>query len=124
MRGTTRQMSDAHEIALVEALGGRRTRGSGNQAANPMDGRHSRSRTSCAFAWDGKSSLAASISVSRTMWDKAVEQAQGERPMVALRFYDTERLAVGLDLVAVTLADFSELLERSERLSAIEEEHG
>lgn len=121
MRGTTRGMSDAHEIALVEALGGRRTAGSGNQPANPMDGRHNRYEATCAFAWDGKSTFASSISITRTMWDKAVDQAHGERPMIALRWYDSERLAVGLDLVAVTLADFSELLERSERLSAIED---
>jgi hypothetical protein len=44
------------------------------------------------------------------MWRKAVEQAGGERPMLALRFYDTDRLAVGEDLVVVRLHDFVELL--------------
>lgn len=110
MRGTTRNMSDAHEIALVDALGGRRTRGSGNQPANPMDGRHNRYTDDLAFAWDGKSTLGKSIGVTLEMIRKARDQALGERPMLALRWYATERLAVAEDWVAVTLDDFQELL--------------
>ncbi len=108
-----RRMSKAHEETLAATLGGRMTRGSGNQFANPMDGRHSRYDRAVAFAWDGKSTLAASIGVSLAMWEKAVEQAHGERPMLGLRFYRTERLDVGLDLVTVRLDDFAELLGAS-----------
>lgn len=111
-RGTTRAMSDKHEEFLVDLFGGRRTRGSGNQASNPMDGRHSRMSEVCAFAWDGKSTLGKSVGVTREMWEKAEEQSHGERPMLALRFYDTDRLDVGLDLVVISAQDMAELLER------------
>lgn len=111
----THKMADKHESDLQEALGGRRTRGSGNQAANPMDGRHDRQRDLMAFAWDGKSTVGLGINVTRAMWEKAVEQAGGERPMLALRFYETERLDVKHDLVAMSLDDFKELLFYAER---------
>lgn len=113
MRGTTRDMSNSHEIDLVATFGGRRTPGSGNQPNNPMDGRLNRYTDDLAYAWDGKSSLGKSISVTRAMWEKAQEQALSERPMLALRWYDTERLRVGLDLIVVGIEDFAEMLELS-----------
>jgi hypothetical protein len=119
MRGTTRNMSDAHEVALVEALGGRRTRGSGNQANNPMDGRHNRYTDDLAFAWDGKSTLGKSISITLEMIEKARDQALAERPMIALRWYATERLAVAEDWVAITLDDFQELLHEARQAAAM-----
>lgn len=91
------------------------TRGSGNQFANPMDGRQDRYEAPVAFAWDGKSTLAASVSVTREMWEKAMLQAHGERPMLALRFYDSDRLKVGIDLVVISLHDMVELLELAGR---------
>lgn len=112
MRRTTREMSDKHETDLVDALGGRRTPGSGNQFANPMDGRHNRYTDDLAFAWDGKSTLGKSITIDLAMWEKAQEQALGERPMLALRWYADERLkGIHADLVAISLNDFQELLE-------------
>lgn len=107
------RMGDRHENDLVAALGGYKTRGSGAQWRDQMDGRLNRLVHRFAFAWDGKSTLARSISVTRAMWAKAREQASGERPMLALRFYDTEKLDVGLDLVVLSLDDFTELLERA-----------
>ncbi len=107
-----RKMSDLHEGYLQQALGGRRTPGSGNQPANPMDGRHNRYEETMAFAWDGKSTFAKSISVSLAMWEKAREQSLGERPMLALRFYSDDRLKnVKHDLVVIDMEDFLELLE-------------
>jgi hypothetical protein len=111
-RGTTRAMSDAHEEYLVEVLGGRMTRGSGNQPANPLDGRHAHLNQSFAFAWDGKSTMGQSLSISRATWDQIEEDAHGERPLMPLRFYDTDRLKVGLDLVVLRLDDFAEMLDR------------
>jgi len=108
-----KRMGDRHEEFLTDLLGGRQSRGSGNQWHNPMDGRTSRMTTRYAFAWDGKSTQAKSISVSREMWDKAVEQAGGEHPMIALRFYDTERLDVGLDLGLVNIHDLAALIEKA-----------
>ena len=104
------KMAEKHEADLAESLGGRRTRGSGNQFNNPMDGRHDRYAMPVAFAWDGKSTRSASIGVSRAMGEKAVEQAHGERPMLALRFYTTDRLDYDIDLVAVDRLDMSEML--------------
>lgn len=102
------KMSQRHEKDIVKALGGRKNPGSGNQWKNQLDGRHDH-HDPFAFAWDCKATLGASIAVSRTMWAKVAEQAAGERPMVPLRFYDTADLDVGLDLVVVTLADFTEM---------------
>lgn len=112
-------MSDAHETALVEALGGRRTPGSGNQFNNPMDGRHNRYEDTLAFAWDGKSTLGKSITVDLPMVEKAREQAGSERPMLALRWYATERLAVAEDWVAITLDDFQELIDLAREAQAM-----
>lgn len=107
---TTREMSDAHEIYLAGLLDGRRSRGSGNQFNDQMDGRNDRYEQEHALCWDGKSTFAASIVVSRKMWEKAVEQSHGEIPMLALRFYDTYRLAVGVDLAVLDANVFSEIL--------------
>lgn len=111
MRGTTRDMSDRHEKDLAEWLGGRRTRGSGNQFNDAMDGRQHRFEEDLAFAWDGKSTLGKSISVTEDMWEKAVDQAGGERAMIALRWYRNERLTAYTDLAAVSMDDFRELVD-------------
>lgn len=118
---TTRKMSDAHEDYLVDLLGGRKTKGSGNQWHNQMDGRHSSLTTHYAFAWDGKSTFAKSASISLTMWEKARQQAAGERTLLPIRFYANERLAVTLDLVALKAEDFAEILEDARRYLAIKE---
>ncbi|MFI0967022.1 hypothetical protein ACH4S8_37410 [Streptomyces sp. NPDC021080] len=106
-----KDMGDAHEAHLAETLGMRQSRGSGNQWRDPIDARHNRLDTQYAFAVDGKSTLAKSLSITRAMWDKAVEQAGGERPMLGLRFYDDNARKVHADLVACELLDFAELLE-------------
>lgn len=110
-----KDMGDQHEQHLAAMLGMRQTRGSGNQWREPMDARHSRLDTEWAFAVDGKSTLAKSVSVTRDMWQKAVEQAGGERPMLGLRFYDNHSLKVHADLAVCSLDDFAELL-RAARL--------
>lgn len=114
-------MSDKHEEHLVEIFGGRKTPGSGNQFNNPMDGRHSRYSTSVAFAWDGKSTRAKSISVTRDMIAKARQQSHGERPMLALRWYLDDRLRTYDDWMLIEEDDLLELMERSERLAAIKD---
>jgi hypothetical protein len=107
---TTRKMSDAHEDWLVSVFGGRKTKGSGNQWHNQMDGRTSGRDVYYAFAWDGKSTLGKSVGVTRAMWDKAREQALPEQPLLPLRWYDTERLDVGLDLVVIEARLLAELI--------------
>lgn len=103
-----KKMGDRHEEYLAELFGGRMSRGSGNQWREPADGRHEHHEP-YAFAWDGKSTLASSISVTRTMWTKIMEQAGGERPMLGIRFYDTRDLDVGHDLVVLRAEDLSEM---------------
>jgi hypothetical protein len=105
-------MGDKHEEFLCDLFGGRQSRGSGNQWHNTMDGRTSRREVRHAFAWDGKSTLGKSVSVSREMWRKAIEQAGGETPMLALRFYENERLDVEYDLGLVNIHDLAELIEK------------
>lgn len=106
------RMGKRHEEYLATIFDGRLAKASGSQFNDQMDGRQDRYEQPLAFAWDGKSTLAGSSSVSRKMWEKAVEQSHSERPMIALRFYDDERLTVGLDLVVVDANDMAELLER------------
>jgi hypothetical protein len=113
MSKTTRQMSDSHENFLVKMLGGRRTKGSGNQFNNQMDGRHAALDEPWAFAWDGKSTFGKSVGVTREMWDKAIEQSHGERPMLALRWYADERFRDDdcLDLAVISMDDLVEMRE-------------
>lgn len=113
-----KKMGDAHEEFLVDLLDGRQSQGSGNQWTNPMDGRTNRMTEGYAFAWDGKSTLGQSIGVSLKMWEKAREQAGGERPMLGLRFYATERLQVTRDLVVVDAHDMAEVLEAANKYEA------
>jgi hypothetical protein len=112
MKNLLRRMSDAHEIFLAALLKGRRAKGSGNQWHDPIDGRQNHRLEEWAFAWDGKSTLGKSVSVTREMWEKAREQAGAERPMLALRFYNNERLDVDHDLVVVDAYDFAEMQEK------------
>ncbi len=103
-------MGEAHEEWLAELFGGRKTRASGNQWRDQMDGRTNRYLSNFAWAWDGKSTLSKSVSVSREMLKKAVEQAGAERPLIALRFYDDERLRNHDDWIVVRADDFMELV--------------
>ncbi|MGA5598458.1 hypothetical protein ACPCSE_29910 [Streptomyces cellulosae] len=113
-KGLNKRMGDAHEERLAEVLGMRRTRGSGNQWRDQMDAKHDRTECVFAFAVDGKSTLAKSISVTRAMWEKAGEQARGELPMLGLRFYNNASLEVHADLVVCDLLDFAEMRQAAE----------
>lgn len=117
-----KEMGDAHEEFLAELFDGHQTRGSGNQWANPIDGRQSRRHVRFAFAWDGKSTLGASLSISMALIAKAKEQAGGERPMIGLRWYKTERLEVKDDWVAVKAYDMAEVVEAANKMARIEEQ--
>lgn len=111
MTSQNKRMGDTHEAWLIEMLGGRQSPGSGNQWRNPMDGRHNRYEQQFAWAWDGKSTRSKSVSVTRDMLNKAVEQSDGERPMIALRFYDDDRLRIHEDWFVIRASDFIELQE-------------
>lgn len=108
------RMGEKHEGWLAALFGGRKTRGSGNQWRDQMDGRTDRRMRAFAFAWDGKSTMASSIKIDRPMLKKAVEQAGGERPMIGVRFYDDERLKGYDDWVLVKASDMAEIIEIAE----------
>jgi hypothetical protein len=105
------KMGEKHEEWLADQFEGRQTRGSGNQWRDLMDGRTDRRFESFAWAWDGKSTMGIGIAVTREMLKKAIEQAGGERPMIALRFYDDERLRNHDDWILVKADDFLDLQE-------------
>jgi hypothetical protein len=82
-----------------------------------MDGSHNRYERKWAFAWDGKATLAKSVGVTLTMWEKAKEQAGFRIPMLALRYYENDRLsAVTADLVVLSADDFANIIDRLEEL--------
>ncbi len=127
-----KDMGDQHEAHVNQRVRFRGTPGSGNQWKDPADGRHNRMLSAYAFAYDGKSTCAKSIGVSRTMWAKIVEQAGGERPMLALRFYaDYTLRGPSTDLAVTDLDDFAELLDAArlweqarQLLKALSEDEG
>jgi hypothetical protein len=104
-------MAELHEQFLAELTGGRKSRASGATWQDPGDGRDNRIITEPAFAWDGKSTTTGTISVTLDILRKLREDAGGERPMLGLRWYGTEDLErIAEEWVAITAADFSELL--------------
>lgn len=105
-----KRMGDKHEDSVNALLDGYASRGSGNQWHNQLDGKMTRV-VHYPYGWDCKSTMGKSIGVSRKMWQKAVEQAGGVSPVIPLRFYDNERLDVGLDLAVVNLHDLAQLLQ-------------
>jgi hypothetical protein len=105
-----KKMGHAHEVYLAKLFGGRMSRGSGNQWREPADGRHNH-HDPYALAWDGKSTEGRSISITRAMVEKIIEQAGGERPMLGLRFYANHALDVAHDWVAIRAVDLAEMRE-------------
>ena len=116
----TCQLSDRHERFLADTFGGQISPGSGNQFRRQMDVRD-HPDTAHAMAWDGKATLGKSVGVTREMWKKAREQAHGEIPALALRWYGSERLDVALDLVVLSADDFAAILEDARQFRLAEE---
>lgn len=114
------EMAKRHEAFLARLFKGRRMAGSGNKQSGQMDGRHDAHRQAFAFAWDGKSTMGASIMVSKRMWEKAQEQSHFEKPLIALRFYTSFRMQdfESLDLAVISAHDLAEVLDRLEELEA------
>lgn len=111
MRKSTRAMSDMHESDLVDLLGGERTRNSGAVWSDQGDGHQTGSEEHYRLSWDGKATLARSITLTLDMWDKACEQSRNLIPALPLRFYANDRLTkVAADLMVVDLDTFAELL--------------
>lgn len=106
---TTARMGELHEEHLAEINGGRKSRSSGNQWHDAGDGRNHRDDP-FNFCWDGKSTLAKSLTVTLDMIAKIREQAGGERPQIGLRWYGSGDLSqVTEDWIAVPDVDFEEM---------------
>lgn len=110
---TTKQLADLHETDVVELIGGRKTKSSGNQWNDPGDGRHDHRTEEFAFAWDCKAAMPGtkSVSITREMLGKIVEQAAAERPAIPIRFYETWRGDVTHDWIAIRIDDYAEMLQ-------------
>lgn len=123
---TTSKMGQRHEAWIAENFEGRQTRGSGNQWKDPLDGRQDHDSGAYVFAWDGKSVMGKSVSVTRAMWAKVQEQAKPhEIPLMPLRFYDDERLTkVHADLVVIDARVLADLQRDANEVVALREERG
>ncbi len=115
-----KKMGDKHDAHIAEVYGLRQTRGSGNQYRDQTDARGHRMAEAVAFAMDGKSTRARSISIKLDDLEKVTEQAYGERPGLPIRFYGNDRLTEFVDWVVLREDDLLELLDRSRRLSELE----
>jgi hypothetical protein len=108
-----KKLADLHEEDVHRSLGGHRAKSSGNQWNDQGDGHTSRYGSRFGWCWDCKCAMpqTKSISITRDMVEKISAQAHGERPILPLRFYSTERGKVEHDLVVLRMDDFVELLE-------------
>lgn len=123
-RTLSQQMSDAHEADIAEWTGGKVQKASGSQWQNQGDTKNGEYLVPYPITSDGKSTMGASISVSRAMWNKLVAQTFGQTPALFLRFYapgETVR-NVDLDLAVVRSGFFVEILEAARKWAAVEEE--
>jgi alkyl hydroperoxide reductase subunit AhpC len=114
-------MADSHEQDIAEWIGGRQTKGSGNQWHSQMDAKNGINKIPFPIAGDGKATLGKSVGVSREMWRKAEEQSFGEIPALFLRFYrDSTLRTVDQDLVVLSADDFKRMLEAARKWSEYE----
>lgn len=114
-------MSDLHEAYLVQVLGGRLTKASG-ATTDKGDGVHSKGEETYTFAWDGKSTRAATTSVKVKDFEKITDQRPGYRPMIPIRFYLDDRLSRALDLAVLDLNDVAELVDEANFLARIKKQ--
>ncbi len=121
-RTLNQRMSDAHEADIAEWTGGRRQKASGSQWQNQGDTKNGEFLVPFPITSDGKSTLARSVSVTRSMWQKIVEQTFNQIPAIFLRFYkdDTLRQA-DLDLVVLEAQTFAEILHYARKWREFEE---
>jgi hypothetical protein len=121
---STTEMGRRHEEHTAKVLGGAKTGSSGNQWDDQLDGAHAHDLP-FSFRWDNKSTKGKSLAITLEMIAKAVEQAQGDRPAIPLRWYANEKLTeVAADWIAVRDVDFSEVLEAARRCEEAEERLG
>lgn len=113
------KMAEKHEGHVAKLLGGHRSKASGSQWTDQADGRTDHTEQEFAFAWDCKSTLAKSHTITTEMLDKLEEQAQGERPMMPLRWYADDSLREWRDWVLILLDDAAEMIHEAENPSSV-----
>jgi hypothetical protein len=116
-------MADAHEADIAEWTQGTLQKGSGNQWHRQGDTKNGEHLVPLPITSDGKSTMGNSITVSRSMWLKLVEQTFNQNPAMFLRFYQpgTTVRNVDIDLALVKAGFFVEILAMARRWAAIEE---
>jgi hypothetical protein len=111
--------SQIYEDFLDRVLGGDKAHHSGAHFNNPTHDGQSGREAEFVFAWYAAATRGDSITVTNAMWEKAAKWALGDRPMVALRFYDSETIETGprLDLAVVSLLTLTEMVDRIAQLT-------
>lgn len=110
-RTLNQRMGDSHEADIAEWTGGSLQKASGSQWHRQGDTKNGEYLTPYPVTSDGKSTLGESLSITRKMWRKIVEQTFGQTPAVFLRFYKDDRLReVDIDLAVVSAGFFAEIL--------------
>jgi len=111
--------SDIYEDFLDRVLGADKAHHSSAHFDNPTNSKQSEHEAEFVFAWNAAATRGDSITVTKAMWEKACEWAWGDRPMVALRFYDSETIETGprLDLAVVSLLTLTEMMDRIAQLT-------
>lgn len=116
-RTLSQQMSDAHEADNAEWIEGVLQKASGSQWHRQGDTKNGEHLVAFPITSDCKSTMGKSISITREMWAKIVEQTFNQNPALFLRFYrpDETRLTVDLDLAVVQAGLFTEILEKARK---------
>jgi hypothetical protein len=111
--------SDIYEDFLDRVLGGDKAHHSSAHFDNSTNGEQTGREAEFVFAWNAAATRGHSITVTKAMWEKACEWAWGDRPMVALRFYESETIETGprLDLAVVSLLTLTEMVDRIAQLT-------
>jgi hypothetical protein len=112
--------SELYDHFLDRVFGGDKAHHSGPHFDHPTNSGEDGQKAEFVFAWNAAATRGDSISLSKAMWEKACEWAWGDRPMLALRFYDSETIATcpTLDLAVVSLLTLTEMVDRIEQLTA------
>ena len=110
--------AELYEDFVARVLGGDKASRSTAHFHNPANAPTNGPADDFVFAWNTAATRSGSIEVSKAMWDRACQWAWGDRPMLALRFYDSQRVETSprLDLAVVSLLTLTEMVDRIDQL--------
>lgn len=117
---STTEMARLHEEHAAKMLGGTRHRGSGNQWQAQTDGDTPHDEP-FAFRIECKSTKGQGLAVTLSMIEKAIDQGQGDIPVIPLRWYANDKLTeVAADWMAVKDVDLSEIVSYARQAALLE----